>query len=86
MQIFPCPFCGPRDETEFTYVAEAGKTRPALEGGAQPGAAWSRFLYFQDNPKGCSTEIWLHGTCGEYFSMTRDTATHEVVRSAALKP
>ncbi|RUZ92182.1 sarcosine oxidase subunit delta, partial [Mesorhizobium sp. M7A.F.Ca.US.006.01.2.1] len=19
MQLFPCPFCGPRDETEFHY-------------------------------------------------------------------
>ena len=26
MQLFPCPFCGPRDETEFTFATEAGKT------------------------------------------------------------
>ena len=24
MQLFPCPFCGPRPETEFHYGAEAG--------------------------------------------------------------
>ena len=28
MQSFPCPFCGARPETEFSYCAEAGKTRP----------------------------------------------------------
>ena len=27
MQIFPCPFCGPRDEIEFHYVGEP-KARP----------------------------------------------------------
>ena len=28
MQRFPCPFCGLRDEREFHFSAEAGKTRP----------------------------------------------------------
>ncbi|MGR3493084.1 MAG: sarcosine oxidase subunit delta, partial [Shimia sp.] len=28
MQIFTCPFCGPRPETEFHFVGELGKVRP----------------------------------------------------------
>ena len=27
MQTFPCPFCGPRSETEFHFATEAGRAR-----------------------------------------------------------
>ena len=59
MQLFPCPFCGLRDETEFRYGGEAGKFRPA-GGAAAPAADWSRYLYFQRNPRGRVAEIWAH--------------------------
>ncbi|MCB2150549.1 MAG: sarcosine oxidase subunit delta, partial [Rhodobacteraceae bacterium] len=44
MQIFPCPFCGPREEHEFLFAAEAGKVRP------EPAAKvsdeeWAAYLY-----------------------------------------
>jgi len=49
MQLFSCPFCGERDETEFVFCAEAGKTRP--EPAAEVSAdAWARYLYLGDNP------------------------------------
>lgn len=83
MQLFACPFCGLRDETEFHFAAEAGKTRPepAPEVNAQ---RWARYLYAKSNPKGPSREIWQHLTCGEFFVMERDTASHEVAGSHAL--
>ncbi len=31
MQIFPCPFCGPRDASEFHYAGEP-KARPEPAG------------------------------------------------------
>jgi sarcosine oxidase subunit delta len=77
MQIFPCPFCGPRDETEFHYVGEP-KARPEPAGGVTD-VDWSEYLHFNANPKGASREIWLHMTCLESFSMTRDTATNAVL-------
>jgi sarcosine oxidase subunit delta len=84
MQLFTCPFCGPRDETEFTFGAEAGKARP------EPAARtsdvdWSRYLHMNANPKGRSREVWLHLTCGEFFVMERDTLTHEVLASQSLR-
>ena len=83
MQLFSCPFCGPRDETEFAFGAEAGKTRP------EPAAdvsdeAWARYLHYDDNPKGPTREIWLHATCGEFFLMERDTVSHAVTASQLL--
>jgi sarcosine oxidase subunit delta len=83
MQIFTCPFCGPRDETEFHFAAEAGKQRP------QPAedtsdADWADYLYFNDAPRGPAREVWVHVTCGEVFMMTRDTVTREVSAVAPL--
>jgi sarcosine oxidase subunit delta len=73
-----CPFCGQRDEIEFFYAAEAGKLRPAPAAQASP-EQWAGSLYFQNNPKGPSREVWVHLTCGEYFTLTRDTITNAVV-------
>lgn len=82
MQIFSCPFCGPRPETEFHYGAEAGIPRPADKD--VTAERWAAYLYMRDNPKGAAREVWLHRTCGEFFVMERDTVTHEVKVSRAL--
>src|ERR1700735_3660591 len=82
MQIFPCPFCGPRDESEFHYVGEP-RARPE-PAGAVSDAEWADYLCFNANPKGQAREIWLHLACMEMFAMTRDTATNIVIGSEAL--
>ena len=82
MQIFSCPFCGPRDEVEFHYVGEP-KPRPEPTG-AVSDVEWSDYLWLNANPKGLAREIWLHLTCMEMFAMTRDTATNAFVASEAL--
>ncbi len=83
MQLFSCPFCGPREETEFHFAAEAGKRRPEPAETATD-AAWADYLYMNDAPRGPAREVWVHLTCGEFFVMTRDTVTREVTRVAAL--
>jgi sarcosine oxidase subunit delta len=75
--LFPCPFCGLRDETEFHYVGEP-KARPE-PAGEVGDAAWTDYLYFNANPKGEAREVWLHLTCMEMFVMTRDTRTNAVI-------
>jgi sarcosine oxidase, subunit delta len=82
MQIFPCPFCGPRDETEFHYVGEP-KARPEPAGSVSDDA-WADYLHFNSNTKGSAREIWLHLTCMEMFAMTRDTALSSVASSEPL--
>lgn len=83
MQIFSCPFCGPRDETEFFFAAEAGKARPE-PADAVSDADWSDYLYGARAPRGTAREVWLHLTCGEYFIQQRDTVTRHVLGSEAL--
>jgi sarcosine oxidase subunit delta len=82
MHIIPCPFCGPRDETEFRYGAEAGKQRGTAASSAEQ---WARYLYFQDNPKGDSSEIWVHLTCCEFFVLERNSVTHEIYRTRSIR-
>ena len=85
MQTFPCPFCGPRPETEFHFAGDLGNPRP--EGFMEVGTeTWSGYLFLHNNPKGESREIWKHLTCMEVFTMTRDTVTHAVASSTALLP
>ena len=84
MQRFPCPFCGERDEREFHYVAEAGKTRPNTSEGVSE-AEWATYLYAQRNEKGPVREVWMHMTCAEMFILTRDSVTMEVLGSEALR-
>lgn len=82
MQLFPCPFCGPRDEVEFHYGGEAGNRRP--DGSEVTAGRWANYLHMRANPKGATNEIWVHMTCGEFFAMERDTLTHGVAGSASL--
>ena len=77
MQQFPCPFCGPRDETEFHYGGDAGKLRP--DRSADDGA-WAAYRYFRKNLKGRARELWLHSAgCGRWIVIERDTVTHAVI-------
>ena len=84
MQIFPCPFCGPRDETEFRFLGEADKLRPA--GGAAARPPSGRAISISSaTAKGRVAEIWSHVPCGEMFRMERDNVTHVVYASASLR-
>ena len=83
MQIFTCPFCGTREETEFHFAAEAGKARPEPAEEVSD-ADWADYLYMNDAPKGAAREVWVHATCGEFFVMTRDTVTREITDVTAL--
>jgi len=83
MQLFPCPFCGPRIESEFHFGGDAGNHRP--EGfRTVPDTEWAAYLYDRHNVRGATNEIWMHMTCGEIFRMERDTVHHGGARSFAL--
>ena len=84
MQIFPCPFCGPRDDREFYFAAEAGKARPNTTNEIS-SADWARYLYRQRNAKGRVREIWMHMTCQELFVIERDSLSMEVLGSQSLR-
>lgn len=82
MHLISCPFCGPRDETEFRFGAEAGKQHGTAASSARD---WAGYLYFQNNPKGETREIWLHLACGEFFVVERNSVTHAIHRTYGLR-
>ena len=46
-----CPWCGPRDESEFAYGGEAHIKRPANPD-ALSDAEWADYLFMRANPRG----------------------------------
>lgn len=80
MLLIPCPFCGEREEIEFSYGGEAGVAYPA-DPSALTDEEWAGWLFVRSNPKGRFAERWVHTQgCRRWFSLLRDTVTHEIVR------
>ena len=76
MQI-ECPWCGPRDETEFHYGGEAHIARP-VDPDALSDEAWADYLFMRANPKGIHAERWMHAQgCRRWFNALRHTASHD---------
>jgi heterotetrameric sarcosine oxidase delta subunit len=85
MQLITCPWCGPREETEFHHGG------PAVPYPTDPAAlsdeAWARFVFVRPNPKGPSSEWWSHAAgCRRWFTAVRDTRTHRFLTSDAAVP
>lgn len=74
MMLIECPFCGPRDETEFSCGGEAHIARPLAENKISD-ADFADYLFMRDNPKGLFLERWRHSAgCRRWFNMARDTS------------
>ncbi|MPZ42386.1 MAG: sarcosine oxidase subunit delta family protein [Betaproteobacteria bacterium] len=74
-----CPWCGPRDETEFGYGGEAHVALPS-DAEQLPDAAWADYLFMRTNPKGRHRERWVHTHgCRRWFNAVRDTATERIL-------
>ena len=78
MLLIECPWCGQRDESEFSYAGEAHIARP-LETEKLSDEAWADYLFMRKNPKGLHREQWLHAAgCRRYFNVERNTATYQI--------
>jgi len=80
MLLLTCPWCGPRDETEFHYGGQAGVAYPA-DPMALSDEQWAEYVFMRDNPKGWFAERWFHTTgCRRWFTVERHTVTYEFRR------
>ncbi|MDX1423025.1 MAG: sarcosine oxidase subunit delta [Kiloniellales bacterium] len=78
MLLIPCPYCGERDETEFSYGAEAHIVRPA-DPEALSDAEWADYVFMRPNTKGVLLERWVHSHgCRRWFNVARDTVTYRI--------
>ena len=78
MLLIECPWCGPRDESEFRCGGEAHIERPRDPDALSDGE-WADYLFFRDNIKGVQAERWVHAHgCRRWFNVLRDTVTYRI--------
>jgi heterotetrameric sarcosine oxidase delta subunit len=71
--LVPCPNCGLREFTEFSYGGETN-ARPSPEA---PVDALNRYLFVRRNASGPQQEWWFHRAgCRSWFLAVRDTRTN----------
>jgi sarcosine oxidase, subunit delta len=80
MLLIACPYCGPREETEFRYGGEG--VRIPIDADDR---SWTRVLYYRACPAGLFAERWVHTHgCRQWFQVLRDTVTHEIDATSRL--
>ena len=85
MLLIECPWCGFRDETEFSYGGEAGISRPP-DPFVLDDAGWADYLFMRKNPRGSHKELWNHSQgCRRWFGVKRDTVTNHIAASFELQ-
>ena len=73
-----CPWCGARDESEFSYGGEAHIVRP-LDPYDLDDDQWCDYLFNRTNPKGDHLEQWCHSSgCRRWFNVQRNTVSYEI--------
>ena len=81
MLLITCPWCGPREQSEFAYGGEAHIARPA-DTDALTDEQWGDYVFFRQNPRGRHFEQWMHAYgCRRWFNVERDTVTYRIARS-----
>jgi len=76
MLRIPCPFCGFRDHSEFSYGGDASVEYPALDA---PESEWVEAVFQRENLDGVQFETWQHiQGCRMWIVVERDTRTHVI--------
>ncbi|MGO4752453.1 sarcosine oxidase subunit delta [Streptomyces sp. 2MCAF27] len=79
MLLISCPWCGPRDETEYHYGGQAHLPYPQAPADLDD-QQWAEYVFYRDNIKGPFAERWMHSTgCRRWFNVLRDTVTNDVL-------
>lgn len=79
MFLITCPFCGEREESEFSYGHEAHIKRPE-DPESLSDAEWADYLFMRKNTKGPHLERWVHTAgCRRWFNVARNTHTNEIL-------
>lgn len=84
MFLIDCPWCGVRDQQEFSCHGQAHIARPQNPEQLSDGQ-WGDYVFFRDNPHGIHYERWVHSFgCRRWFNAVRDTSNDEFL--ATYKP
>jgi sarcosine oxidase subunit delta len=74
-----CPWCGPRDEHEFSCGGQSHIRRPLLEESVSD-EEWADYMFQRINPRGIHYERWQHSFgCRQWFNVARHTVSHDIL-------
>ena len=80
MLVINCPYCGERDQSEFSNGGEAHVARPKNPD-TLDDKKWSEYVFIRLNPKGIFNERWVHTHgCRKWFNAIRNTSTDEILK------
>ena len=80
MLLINCPYCGERDQSEFTNGGEAHVARPK-DPDQVNDREWSEYVFIRANPKGIYYERWVHTKKKKkWFNAVRNTSTDEILK------
>ena len=89
MFVIKCPYCGERDQTEFSCHGESHIARPENPNEVSDKEC-GEYLFFRSNPKGMHYERWTHDHgCRQWFNVQRHTVTDKIIQTykmGELKP
>ena len=78
MILIKCPYCGEREQSEFTSGGEAHVIRPKNPDTLND-KDWGQYVFYRANPKGIFYERWVHSHgCRKWFNVVRDTSNDEI--------
>ena len=80
MFLIKCPYCGEREQSEFSCGGEAHIVRPKNPPDLSDDQ-WADYLFMRKNIKGVQFERWNHSNgCRRWFNVVRNTATDEMIK------
>ena len=80
MILINCPYCGEREQSEFSNGGEAHVVRPK-DPDTLSDKDWGQYVFYRSNPKGIFYERWVHSHgCRKWFNAVRDTSTDTILK------
>ena len=84
MLVIKCPYCGERDQSEFSSGGQAHVPRPKSPEDIND-KEWANYVFVRANPKGIFYERWVHTHgCRKWFNAVRDTSTDKLLKVYTL--
>ncbi len=77
MLLISCPYCGERDESEFSYGGPSAKY-PAMNSSTSI-EKWHRTIHLPGSSQKVLREYWYHESgCEQWIEINRDIDSHEI--------
>ena len=84
MLLIPCPYCGERDESEFSYGGSS-RDYPTLDEDHSIDD-WYKSVYLPKLDQNTLREYWYHNAgCEQWVEVKRNLFTHEIELASSRK-